>query len=114
MVPFLGKARYRKSEEIVACILNAARDKSKKTRIMYESNLNYAGLDKYLQKLLDCGLLVYIEEEYSYVVTEAGKKFLDEYAELKDLENRLPEYTDLFESRRRGLVKRFRVRAETE
>ena len=49
----------------------------KKTHILYKANLNYYQLSRYLNELIDRGLVKEYEESYRYyVVTEKGKEFL--------------------------------------
>lgn len=58
--PWTRKNRY--SIEIGASILQVAREGAKKTRIMYNANLSYGQLNRYLQLLTTSGLLAQHEE----------------------------------------------------
>jgi predicted transcriptional regulator len=49
----------------------------KKTHILYKANLNYYQLNRYLNELVDRGLVKECEEPYRcYMITEKGKEFL--------------------------------------
>lgn len=68
-------SKYRDRLQIVADILSIANDKAGKTRIMYQANLSYRLLVRYLGKVLDAGL-VKPEEDDRYVLTAKGVEFL--------------------------------------
>lgn len=71
-------AKYRNKLQIIAEILEIVRDGAKKTHIMYKANLSYKLLCKYLDEVLECGL-VRVDCEDSYVVAPKGKKFLQQF-----------------------------------
>jgi len=70
--------------EIIADILQAAKNGAKKTRIMYQCNLNYCMTEKFLSNLLKTGLL---RIGKSYHTTEEGLQFLQAYQTLELLLN---------------------------
>jgi predicted transcriptional regulator len=73
----------RRSLDIVRDMLVAASVSVRKTRIMYQTNLNYAQVKKYLHNLIERGLLKH-DGESCYLTTEKGLEFLelyDNYAE---------------------------------
>ncbi len=75
-------SRYRDKLQIVADILSVVSKGAKKTWIMYQANLSYKLLCRYLDEVLDAGLVI-CEEENSYVLTAKGREFLirhDEYS----------------------------------
>jgi len=72
--------RYRDRLQIVADILAIASRGAKKTWIMYQANLSYKLLCKYLDEVLTAGL-VSCEDGDSYVLTVKGKEFLNRYQE---------------------------------
>jgi len=79
-------AKYRSRLQIIAEILEIVRGGAKKTHIMYRANLSYKLLCKYLDAVLDCGLVRVDREEDCYVVAPKGEKFLkrfDAYLELR-------------------------------
>jgi len=73
-----NKGKNRDKLEIVRDVLSAALGKEKKTRIMYQANLSYQLMEKYLTNLLETGLVVCMDGT-SYMVTKKGKEFLQMY-----------------------------------
>lgn len=71
-------AKYRNKLQIIAEILEIVRQGAKKTHIMYKANLSYKLLCKYLDDVLDCGL-VRVDGEDRYVVAPKGEKFLQRF-----------------------------------
>jgi len=64
---------------------------------MYLGNLSFALLQKYLEMLVQYGLLeVRGSSEKSYLATDRGKQFLEDYYELQ-------KYSELVDSKRRAL-----------
>jgi len=74
----------RSSFEIIAEILNTAKNGAKKTRIMYSCGLSYRFVQKYLTLLLENGLL---RTGNSYHITDKGMGFLRKYQILELLLN---------------------------
>ena len=72
------KNRNRKRLEIVRDMLSAASVETKKTRVMYQANLSYRLMEKYLGSLLESGL-VERNDDSSYLITWKGKNFLQMY-----------------------------------
>jgi len=83
---------YRDRLQIIADILFIASKRAKKTQIMYQANLSYRLLCRYLGDVLDAGLVSF-ENEDCYVLTKKGKEFLmkhEEYSKrCKSLEEHL-------------------------
>ena len=61
----------------VAAILDAASAGACKTRIMYQANLSYRLLEKYLETSIKLGFLWH--EGSNYTLTENGRDFLKKY-----------------------------------
>ena len=82
----------RHSLDITKDILRVASVKVRKTRIMYQANLSFVQVKKYLHALLEKDLLRH-DGDSCYLVTEKGMEFLelyDEYVErCKQLEAKL-------------------------
>jgi len=58
----MDRARRRRSHTEVICdILSEALEGTNKTRLMYHCNLNFMRFNRYLQELLDAGLVERIE-----------------------------------------------------
>ncbi len=92
-----NKRQYRSRVQIAANILEIAKAGSRKTRIMYLGNLSFALLQKYLEMLVHHGLLeVHGSSEKSYLATEKGKQFLEDYYELQ-------KYSEIASSKKRAL-----------
>jgi len=92
-----NKRRYRSRIQIVADILEIARSGSRKTRIMYLGNLSFEVLQKYLDMLVNLGLIKFeSEDDRTYVATERGRQFLEDFHELE-------KYSEIVESKRRAL-----------
>ena len=72
------KNRNRNRLEIVRDMLSAASVETKKTRIMYQANLSYRLMEKYLNSLLESGLMER-NDDSSYLITWKGKNFLQMY-----------------------------------
>jgi len=71
---------YRDRLQIVVDILSIASKQAKKTQIMYQANLSYTLLCRYLNDVLNAGL-VNLENGDSYVLTAKGKEFLNRHKE---------------------------------
>ena len=100
----VSKTKHRCEEEIVADILAVVDKGNKKTRIMYAANLSYALTDKYLSKLLDCGLVTHDSRLGLFSLTKMGRRYLEDYQQYKNFERILHSNTDLFESKRSQLT----------
>jgi predicted transcriptional regulator len=73
-------SKYRDRLQIIASILSIAGRRAKKTQIMYQANLNYKLLCRYLGEVQDAGLVSF-ENEDCYVLTAKGKEFLNRHEE---------------------------------
>jgi predicted transcriptional regulator len=70
--------KNRNKLDIIRDVLSIASVKVKKTRIMYQANLSYTQLEKYLAALLSGGL-VHCDGDCVYLITQRGKEFLKAY-----------------------------------
>jgi len=61
-------------------VLSIASGKARKTQIMYQANLSYKLLCRYLDEVVEAGLVTSESEEY-YVLTPKGKEFLNRHGE---------------------------------
>ena len=66
--------KYRDSLDIIAAVLEAASAGASKTRIMFQANLSYKMLGKYLELAVDNGFLAFSSPHYK--VTKTGQEFL--------------------------------------
>jgi predicted transcriptional regulator len=93
----IGKRQYRSRIQIAADILQIAKAGSRKTKIMYLGNLSFDLLQKYLEMLVNYNLLeVHGGADKSYIATEKGKQFLEDYYELQ-------KYSEIVDSKKRAL-----------
>ena len=90
------KRRYRTRIQIAADILEIAKDGCRKTKIMYLGNLSFDVLRRYLDMLATCGLIELGNPQNSYVATDKGKRFLEEYHELQ-------KHSEMVETKKRVL-----------
>jgi predicted transcriptional regulator len=86
-----NNSKYRSKLQIVADILFVAENGAKKTRIMYQANLSYDLLKRYLDETLEANLISINKDGKSYVITEKGKVFLKKYVEYCERCTRLQE-----------------------
>jgi predicted transcriptional regulator len=72
---------YRRRLDIIADILRVVSGNAKKTQIMFQANLSYTVLQKYLAEIMGASLISFEDEERYYVLTDKGRVFLDGYQE---------------------------------
>lgn len=86
-VIFLHMKRNRSRNDIVASILRLVKEKGRLgiTNIMYGSYLSYQQVARYLQLLIEGGLLDYDERNGLYRITEKGLQFLELYDKMDEL-----------------------------
>ena len=73
--------------EILAAILSSAVGGARKTKIMYNANLSYSILTKYLEEAIGLGFLQF--GNGSYETTVVGLKFLESYTRFSSKYSRL-------------------------
>lgn len=74
-------ARRRSYDEIAAEIIRTAMNGARKTRIMYGSSLNLKQLNRYLQLLVEQGLLSFDRYRKIYRATESGLDYVKKFEE---------------------------------
>ena len=84
---------YRGKLDIIADILNIASRNAKKTQIMYQANLSYKVLQRYLTEIMEASLISFESAKQYYMLTPKGREFLDAYKKYsrtnKSMEKRL-------------------------
>ncbi len=84
---------YRDRLDIIADILQAASRDAKKTQIMYQANLSYKVLQRYLNEVTDASLVQFQGETQSYLITSKRQDYLTAYKQNartnKSIEKRL-------------------------
>lgn len=88
--------------KIIADILLVSRRNVKKTYIMYGANLSYTLLNKYLNKVLNAGLIDRSAEGY-YKITDKGATFLDIYSFYVKEKDRIEKKTTAIDGKKRNL-----------
>lgn len=88
---------YRDRLDIIADILNVASREAKKTQIMYQANLSYKVLQRYLTEIIDAALIRFENHNQSYLLTFKGQEYLDAYKDYarcsKSMEKRLNDFS---------------------
>ena len=97
---YLGKNRDRLS--IVAAILEAANFGASKTRIMFQANLSFSLLEKYLGAAVSAGFVQ--PNSGRYELTELGREFLREYRHFHERYDRAQKTLDSLGSERERLA----------
>ena len=86
-------AIYRDRLNIIADILNVVSQNAKKTQIMYQANLSYKVLQKYLSDVVEASLISFDGGTQYYVLTPKGSEYLKAYRDYskvnKSVEKRL-------------------------
>ena len=75
-----GKGNNRHSLDIVRDILSVASARTRKTRIMYQANLSFVQVEKYLRTLLENDLMCH-DGDACYLITKKGQDFLNLYGD---------------------------------
>ncbi len=86
--------KYRRKIDIVADILNVAKNGARKTQIMYKGNLSYKLLNKYLNMLIEANLIE-PEDDSNYVITLKGAEFLEIFKQYKQRYGRVSKQISL-------------------
>jgi len=93
---------YRDHLTIIANILNVASHRAKKTQIMYQANLSYSVLQRYLTEVSTASLISFDSQSQSFVLTQKGRNFLNTYKQYarntKHVEKRLGEVSAMREA----------------
>ena len=71
--------KYRDRLQIIADVLSVVRNGARKTHVMYQANLSFTLLKRYLKEVLEAGL-VKCEDEDLYTLTGRGQSFLDRFS----------------------------------
>jgi len=91
--------KYRNRLDVIADMLSVVNDndEAKKTKIMYRANMSWNLLNRYLNDLLETGL-VNSKNSNSYVLTGKGKLFLQKYREYHKRHKKVEEQAKVIES----------------
>jgi len=94
---------YRRRLDIVADILLVASRRARKTQIMYQANLSYKVLMKYLTEVIEAYLVRLQREKRCYVLTSKGKEFLEKYKDYLRRNKRVEERLNSIQDKRKVL-----------
>ena len=72
---------YRRRLDIIADILDVVSGNAKKTQIMFQANLSYSVLQRYLAEMMGASLICFEDEKRCYILTDKGSAFLNAYHE---------------------------------
>jgi predicted transcriptional regulator len=88
---------YRGRLDIIADILNVASREAKKTQIMYQANLSYKVLQRYLYEIIQASLITFEKHKQCYELTYKGQEYLDAYKDYskcsKNMEKHLTDFS---------------------
>lgn len=88
---------YRDRLDIIADILAVVSREAKKTQIMYQANLSYKVLQRYLNEISGASLIRFEDNNQLYLLTGKGKDYLDAYKEYarssKTMEKRFNDFS---------------------
>jgi len=70
---------YRDRLDIIADVLSVAGRNARKTQIMYQANLSFSVLQKYLTEIAEASLINFEVETQRFTLTPKGQAFLDAY-----------------------------------
>jgi predicted transcriptional regulator len=85
---------YRGRLDIVADILQVVSRNAKKTQIMFQANLSYKVMQKYLAEITEASLIGFMDERRCFVLTDKGSDFLDAYQEYSRTNRHVNERLD--------------------
>jgi predicted transcriptional regulator len=94
---------YRRRLDIIADILQVVRENAKKTQIMYQANLSYKVLQKYLSDVIDASLICYENAEQCYTLTSKGQKFLAAYRDYSITNKRVEQHLNEVNNKKKNL-----------
>jgi predicted transcriptional regulator len=93
--------KHRSRLEIVRDVLFVVTVRTRKTRIMYQTNLSFQLIEKYLGSLVNGGLVEFCDGSH-YLITDRGKDFLQMYDDYLDRCKRIND--DVGEVRKNRVV----------
>lgn len=96
---------YRSTLAIIADILQVVSQNARKTQIMYQANLSYKVLIRYLRKVSEASLIDFDRETQYYVLTDKGREFLEAYKDFDRTNRSLEKYLNDASSMKKSLEK---------
>lgn len=98
---------YRGKLDITADILNVVSHNPKKTHIMYQANLSFRVLEKYLAELTLASLIRFEDTAHCYVLTTKGQQFLEAYRTYSKTHRRIEKVMNDVNAKRENLERLF-------
>ena len=98
---------YRGKLDIIADILTVASRKPKKTQIMYQANLSFRVLQKYLAEISGASLICFEDETRCYALTSKGEEFLEAYMQYSKTNRHAEKIIGEVNSKKQTLEKLF-------
>lgn len=100
--PKLGS--YRSRLDIIADILHVVGEGGvKKTQIMYQANLSYKLLTRYLAEVIETCLIRFERKERLYRLTSKGKEFLKTYKDYSRRNKHVEKQINNIHAKKRAL-----------
>ena len=94
---------YRSRLDITADILKVVSRNAKKTQIMYQANLSYKLLTRYLAEILEVSLVRFERESRCYMLTSKGREFLEKYRDYSKRHKRMERQLNDIHGKRKVL-----------
>jgi predicted transcriptional regulator len=94
---------YRGRLDIIADILQVASQNAKKTQIMYQANLSYKVLQRYLRDITAASLISFKTTEQCYVLTSKGQEFLEAYKDYAKTNRSIEKRLNDFDNKKKNL-----------
>ena len=94
---------YRSRLEIIADILQVVSQTAKKTQIMFQANLSYKVLQRYLEEITSASLISFEAAEQCYVLTQKGQEFLEAYKDYAKTNKRIEKHLNDVGNKKKSL-----------
>lgn len=86
IMSMINKLHQRSRSEIILCILmTLSNDGARIIEIQYKSYLSYRRLKMYLNILIQNGLIIYLNKERKFRMTQKGRRAMEALTELDEL-----------------------------
>jgi predicted transcriptional regulator len=94
---------YRGRLDIIAAILSVASKNARKTQIMYQANLSYSVMQRYLAEIIGAQLISFENEKHCYSLTEKGRSFLEAYEKYSKTNKHVEKRLNDVATKKKGL-----------
>lgn len=98
---------YRGKLDIIANILHVASQNAKKTKIMFQANLSFKVLQRYLAEITGASLIIFDIEGQYYKITDKGRNFLNIYQEYLEYDKQVQKEISESLTRKRLLERKY-------